>query len=358
MKDTSRVIFLLFVVLFFTQTSFADAAEKRLPNVVILGTGGTIASSGDSSTMTVGYTNANIGIEQVLISVPELKNIANVTGEQFVQIPSFNMTNEIWLKLAKRINTLLAQDNVDGIVITHGTDTIEETAYFLNLVVKSKKPVVIVGAMRPATAMSADGPINLYNAVILAGSKEAIGKGVLVTLNDTINAAREVTKKSTFRADTFQAVELGSLGYIQENKAQFYRSVTRKHTVNTEFDISKIDQLPKVDIVYGYADNNRVAVDAFVANGAKGIVSAGTGNGSFSDSLLEGMIDAKAQGVAIVRSSRTGDGMVARNGEVEDDKYNFVVADNLNPQKARILLMLALTKTSDVKEIQRIFWEY
>lgn len=274
--------------------------QKKLTKRSI-GTGGTIASSGDRTTMTVGYTNANIAIDSVINSVPELKNVANVTGEQFVQIASFNMTNEIWLNLGKRVNELLASPNVDGIVITHGTDTIEETAYFLILVVKSEKPVVIVGAMRPATAMSADGPINLYNAVVLAGSKETRGKGVLITLNDTINAARETTKTSTFRADTFKAEEVGALGYIQENRAQFYRQSVRRHTTNSEFDIKNLTELPKVDIVYGYADNNRIAVDAFVKNGEKGIVSAGTGNGSFSDALFEGMISARQDGVVIVR---------------------------------------------------------
>jgi len=357
-KSLLLAVSLVFAFTFIVQGVCSAQTNKNLPNIRIIGTGGTIASSGDSTTMTVGYTNANIAIESVINSVPELKNVANVTGEQFVQIASFNMTNDIWLKLGKRVNELLASPDVDGIVITHGTDTIEETAYFLNLVVKSDKPVVIVGAMRPATAMSADGPINLYNAVVLAGSKEAKGKGVLITLNDTINGARETTKTSTFLADTFKAEELGALGYIQENKAQFYRQSVRRHTTNSEFDISKLTELPKVDIVYGYADNNRLAVDAFAQNGAKGIVSAGTGNGSFSDALLAGMIDARQANIIIVRSSRTGDGMVARNGEVEDDKYDFVVADNLNPQKARILLMLALTKTTDTKEIQRIFWEY
>src|SRR5450830_2114085 len=199
------------------------AVAAKLPNVVILATGGTIAGSGTDSTTTVGYTSATVGVERLIAAVPELKKVANVKGEQVFQIASESMGNEHWLTLAKRINVLLASPDVDGVVVTHGTDTIEETAYFLDLTVKSNKPVVVVGAMRPSTAISADGPINLYNAVLLAGSKEAVGKGVLVALNDQINAAREVSKTNTSTTDTFKSTELGMLGYIQSSKAFFYR---------------------------------------------------------------------------------------------------------------------------------------
>ena len=247
----------------------------KLANVVILATGGTIAGTGATSTTTVGYTAATVGVARLIEAVPELKAVANVKGEQVFQIASENMNNDYWLKLAKRVNELLKQDDVDGIVITHGTDTIEETAYFLNLVVKSRKPVVIVGAMRPSTAISADGPVNLYNATILAGSEAAVGKGVLVVLNDQINGAREVTKTNTANADTFRSWELGFLGYMQNNQPYFYRQSTRKHTADTEFDVSNLDKLPAVDIVYGYANMNRVAVDAFVAAGDQGSRSRG-----------------------------------------------------------------------------------
>ena len=333
-------------------------AAERLPNVTILATGGTIAGTGATSNTTVGYTAAKIGVDQLIEAVPELKKVAEVKGEQVFQIASENMNNDYWLKLAKRVNELLAQSDVDGIVITHGTDTIEETAYFLNLVVKSRKPVVIVGAMRPSTAISADGPINLYNAVILAGSKEAVGKGVLVTLNDQINGARDVTKTNTANADTFRNWELGFLGYMQGGKPYFYRQSTRKHTVETEFDVAKLDVLPQVDIVYGYANMNRVALDAFVAAGAKGIVHAGVGDGSLANQVKPALTEVRKNGVIIVRSSRVGSGIVARNGEANDDELDFVVSDTLNPQKARILLMLALTKTRDTKEIQRMFYMY
>jgi L-asparaginase len=258
----------------------------------------------------------------------------------------------------KDVNQLLARPDVDGIVITHGTDTLEETAYFLDLVVKSEKPVVMVGAIRPPTAISADGPINLYNAVILAGSKDAVGQGVLVCMNDQINAGRDVTKANTGTADTFRAPELGLLGYMQNNRPHFYRQSTRRHTTGSEFEVSNLDRLPQVDIVYGYANANRVAIDAFVAAGAQGLVNAGVGDGSLATSVKAALIDARKKGVVVVRSSRTGNGIVARNGEVNDDELGFIVSDTLNAQKARILLMLALTKTADATEIQRMFYSY
>nr|WP_294867462.1 type II asparaginase [uncultured Pseudogulbenkiania sp.] len=357
-KRFARAAALLACSAVFSFAHAEDAAPAKLPNVVILATGGTIAGTGASTTTTIGYTAAKVGVDKMIESVPELKKAANVRGEQVVQIASESMTNEVWLKLAKRVNELLAQKDVDGVVITHGTDTIEETAYFLDLTVKSKKPVVIVGSMRPSTAISADGPINLYNAVLLAGSKEAVGKGVLVTLNDQINAGRDVTKTNTSTADTFKTPELGFLGYMQDNKPHFYRLPVRKHTAETEFDVSKLDKLPQVDIVYGYANMNRVALDADVAAGAKGIVQAGVGDGSMAAQMLPAFREARQKGVIVVRSSRVGSGIVARNGEVNDDKEDFVVSDTLNAQKARILLMLAMTKTNDTKKIQQMFYTY
>ena len=336
----------------------ADSAAVKLPNVVIFCTGGTIAGTGASTTTTVGYTAAKIGCDTLVDGVPELKKVGNVRGEQVYQIASESLLNEHLLKLSKRINELLKQDDVDGIVVTHGTDTIEETSYFLDLTVKSKKPVVIVGAMRPSTAISADGPINLYNAVLIAGSKEAVGKGVLVSLNDQINAGREVTKTNTSTADTFRTPDLGMLGYVQDNKPHFYRTSTRLNTADTEFDVTGLDSLPQVDIVYGYANENSIALDAFVKAGAKGIVHAGPGDGSVGKQMVDPLNAARKAGVIVVRSSRVGSGIIARNGEQPDDKYDWVASDNLNPQKARILLELALTKTSDTKAIQDMFWKY
>jgi L-asparaginase/glutamin-(asparagin-)ase len=337
--------------------NYAEAADK-LANVTILATGGTIAGSGASTTTTVGYTAATVGVDTLIKAVPELSKVAQVKGEQVFQIASENMSNEHWLTLAKRVNVLLAQPDVDGIVITHGTDTLEETAYFLDLVVKSKKPVVLVGAMRPGTALSADGPINLYNAVLLAASPDAAGKGVLVAMADQIHSARDVSKTNTSTPDSFKTTELGLLGYIQGNKPYFYRASTRKHTVDAEFDISKLDKLPQVDIVYGYANVSPVALNALVAAGAKGIIHAGVGDGSLAASVKTALIAARKQGVMIVRSSRVGQGIVARNGEANDDELDFVASDTLNPQKARILLMLALTKTNDSKAVQKMFYTY
>ncbi|WP_137937147.1 type II asparaginase [Chitinivorax sp. B] len=331
---------------------------RPMPNIIIVATGGTIAGAAASSTATVGYEAGKIGVDQLIDAVPEIKKISQVRAEQLFRIGSENMNNDHWLKLAKRINVLAKQNDVDGIVITHGTDTLEETAYFLNLVVKSKKPIVLVGSMRPATAMSADGPLNLYNAVILAGSKEAVGKGVLVSLNDEVSAARDVTKASTMLVNTFRSPELGALGYIQDGRPYFYRQPSRKHTTESEFDISDLESLPAVDVVYAYANSNRVALDAFVKAGVKGVIHAGMGNGSFSEPMKAGLIDARKEGVVVVRSSRVGNGVVARNGEARDDELDFVVSDSLNPQKARVLLMLALTKTTSTKDIQRMFYSY
>lgn len=349
---------LVLVLMFSLQAACFAAEPDKLPAVKILATGGTIAGAGSTSSTTVGYTAAVTPVDALINNVPELKKVANVSGEQVAQIASENMTNEVWLTLAKRVNQLLSQDDVDGIVITHGTDTLEETAYFLHLVVKSDKPVVLVGSMRPPTAMSADGMLNLYRAVILAGSKEAVGKGVLVMLNDTIHSGRDVTKTITDRVDTFKAPEIGPLGFFTGDKPVFYRSPLRKHTTASEFDIMKLSALPKVDIVYHYANNSGTAVEAFTKAGAKGIIHAGTGNGSIGKAEYPAVEAAQKKGVVIVRTSRVGNGIIARNGEANDDKYNFVAGDNLNPQKARILLMLALTKTNDPKLIQAMFWTY
>jgi len=336
----------------------AQAQTAKLPNVVILATGGTIAGTGASSTTTVGYTAATVGVQTLITAVPELAKVANVTGEQVFQIASENMGNGEWLTLAKRVNVLLAQPNVDGIVITHGTDTMEETAYFLDLVVKSRKPVVLVGSMRPSTALSADGPINLYNAVILAGSVDAVGKGVLVAMNDQIHSARDVTKTNTSTPDTFKTPELGMLGYFQGSHAFFYHQPIRKHTLDTEFDITNLTTLPQVDIAYGYANMGPVVVEALTAAGAQGIIHAGVGDGSLAAKVIPALKAARAKGIIIVRASRVGQGILARNGEANDDALDFVAADTLNAQKARILLMLALTKTRDTREIQRMFYTY
>lgn len=336
---------------------YTMAFAADLPEVKILATGGTIAGSASSNTELAKYQAGALGINTLIEAVPEIKNVAIVSGEQIANIGSQDITDEIWLKLANRCNELLSDPNIKGIVITHGTDTLEETAYFLNLTVKSDKPVVIVGAMRPATAISADGPLNLLNAVRLAASPKAVGKGVLVALNDEINGARDVTKTNTSNVATFKSPELGFLGYFENGEPYFYKETTRKHTKDSEFDVSKLTKLPRVDIIYTHENDDRTLIDASVKAGAKGIVYAGSGMGSIHKDAEPGLVDAQKKGVVIVRSSRVGNGMVVANSD-QYTKEKFLNGDTLNPQKARILLQLALTKTSDLNEIQHMFNEY
>ena len=267
-------------------------SAQTLPQIKILATGGTIAGTAASATQTTGYKAGDLGIQVLIEAVPQMKEFADVSGEQIFKISSNNMTDEGLLKLAKRCNELLKDPKVSGIVITHGTDTLEETAYFLNLTVKSKKPVVLVGAMRPATAISADGPMNLLNAVRVAADPQSVGKGVLITMNDVINNARDVTQTNPTNGATFRGGELGALGYIAGGKNYFYKESTRPHTYKSDFDIEKINKLPRVDIIYSHVNADRVLVDAAVAAGAKGIVAAGTGNGSISEREEAGLVDA------------------------------------------------------------------
>jgi L-asparaginase len=327
-------------------------------NIVILATGGTIAGIADSEIETGSYESAVLSVDALIEEVPALKDLAAIKGEQICQIDSADMTSALWLRLANRINHLLHSPDVDGIVVTHGTDTMEETAYFLNLSIKSVKPVVLVGAMRPATAMSPDGPMNLYNAVVLAQSREAIGKGVLVSLNDTINSSREVTKTNTSLQDSFKAPELGYLGYVQGGKPHFYRLSTRKHTAKSEFSIDGLCELPRVDILYAHVDSDAILPQAAVAAGAKGLIYAGVGNGGMSGRMKNALSEIARAGVVVVRSTRVSSGIVTCNDAFDDSRCGFIVSDTLNPQKARILLSLALTKTNRIQDIQRMFWEY
>ena len=329
-----------------------------MKNITVLATGGTIAGVSPFPAGTASYKPAVVPIQELLAEIGPLAGIATVTSEQLTQIDSADMNHGIWLQLANRINTLLQQPAVDGVVVTHGTDTMEETAYFLNLVIKSPKPVVLVGAMRPATAISPDGPMNLYNAILLATSPSAWDKGVLVALNDTINCSRDVTKTNTSLQDTFKAPELGYLGYIIDNKPHFYRMPTRKHTYLTEFDITGLSELPPVDIIYGHVNDQGTLAQAAVSAGAQGLVYAGLGNGNLSQPMRQVLSTIQQQGVVVVRGTRVCNGVVTRNGALDDEQYNFVVADTLSPQKARILLMLALTKTTDPAKIQNMFWTY
>ena len=327
-------------------------------NIVILATGGTIAGVSGSAVDTTSYQSGIVPIDQMLQGVGPLEGIAAITSEQIAQVDSSDMNHDLWLLLAKKVNGLLRQADIDGVVITHGTDTLEETAYFLNLVVKSEKPVVLVGAMRPATALSSDGPLNLYNAVVLAASPEARGRGVLVALNNAINSSRDVTKTNTVLQDTFKAPELGYLGYLIDNQPSFYRAPTRRHTAESGFDVTDVGEFPQVDILYGHVDDNGNLARAAVRDGAKGLVYAGVGNGNMSEKMEKVLRELQTQGVVIVRSTRVSNGIVTRNGAINDDANRFVAADTLSPQKARILLMLALLETCDPLKIQKMFWEY
>ena len=329
----------------------------KLPKVVILATGGTIAGRAENNTQMTGYKAGDINIQALINAVPEINNIADIKAEQIANIDSKDMTSEIWLKLAKRCNSLLADDNIKGIVITHGTDTMEETAYFLNLTVHSKKPVILTGAMRPATAISADGPLNLLNAVKLSISPKALGKGVLVTMNDEIFSARDVTKSNTCTVSAFTAGDFGRSGYLSDGDPVFYCLSTRKHTFNSEFDVKDKKTLPYVEIVCSHADGCRNLIEAVVNNGTKGIIYAGTGNGSIHKNDEDPLFTAQQNGVVIVRSSIVGNGRVVPSEKIWEE-HHFIKGDTFKPQKARILLQLALCKTNNPKEIQRIFNEY
>ena len=341
--------------------SAQEVRDKKLPLVWVLATGGTIAGRGTSPTDLSNYKSGALTGEEIVRSVPQLEQVAHVKVEQIANVPSYDITLDNWLTLANRINEIFAKDSmVAGIVVTHGTNTLEETAYFLNLTIKHDRPVVLVGAMRPATAISADGPLNLLNAVRTAVAPEARGKGVLIVLNDEINGARDATKTDTHRLETFRAPELGFLGYIDDDKVSFYRSSTRRHTVKSEFDVSGITQLPKVDIVYSYIEPSTTVLRALMGSGVQGIVFAGTGSGDISSldqsAIRTALASPAGSKPVLVRASRVGNGRVT--GRDELDRLGMIAGDNLNPQKARILLMLALTRTTDLKQIQRMFAEY
>ena len=357
MKRQAKAVMFLLVISSIVMPQVSVARAKKLPNIVILATGGTIAGSGASGTQAA-YTSGAVGIDTMVAAVPGIKDLADIKGEQISNVGSQDMTFTILLALGKRINTLLAQNDVDGIVVTHGTDTMEESAYFLNLVVKSDKPVVLVGSMRPSTAVSADGPLNLYNAVGVAADPQSAGRGVLVVMNDWIHAAHSLTKTSTTAVQTFMSPLRGVVGVATYGKNDYYNNPVWKHTTASEFDVADVTQLPRVDIIYGYTDMPADSIDASVANGAKGIVIAGVGNGNMNKSSIEAAARAAKKGVVVVRSSRVATGAVGRNVEVNDDEIGLVASDELNPQKARVLLMLALLKPRTNNEIQKLFYTY
>ena len=338
--------------------SLCASSAWALPKIKILATGGTIAGA-QTSTTEAGYKSGTFSVDDLIKAVPTMTNIAVLSGEQVANIGSQTMNHEVWLKLAKRVNEALAGDT-DGVVITHGTDTMEETGYFLSLVVKSDKPVVLVGSMRPATAISADGPANLYNAVALAADPAARKRGPMVVLNDTIHYARETQKTHTTHLDTFKSPNRGVAGVLNTGRVYFYNPNNTRHTTRSEFSIEglTVENLPYVEIVYSYANFGANTINDIVKRGAKGIVLAGVGDGNTTDAALEALKQAATAGVVVARSSRVGSGIVDRNVEIKDDEMGFITTLELNPQKARILLMLGLTKTKDLKQLQRMFTEY
>lgn len=345
------------LVAFTTLGAPALAQTAAKPNVVILATGGTIAGAGASALNSATYAAAKVPVDKLLAGLPELANVANVKGEQVSQIASESFTSDNLMKLGKRISALVKQSDVDGIVVTHGTDTLEETAYFLNLVIRTSKPIVVVGSMRPGTALSADGALNLFNAVSVAASKDAAGKGVLVTMNDELQSGRDVTKTINIKTEAFKS-QWGPLGMVVEGQNYWFRAPVKRHTAQSEFNIDDFEALAPVDIVYGYGNVPRSTVDSVGKTAIKALIHGGTGNGSVADRVVPALQEVRAKGIQVVRSSRVPEGFVLRNAEQPDDKYDWVVAHDLNPQKARILAAVALTKNIDSKELQRIFWQY
>lgn len=340
---------------------FAISAQTALaakPRVKILATGGTIAGA-QASQAEYGYKSGAFKVEDLINAVPQMKDLADISGEQLVNIGSQDMNDEVWLKLGKRVNEALAAADTDAVVITHGTDTVEETAYFLDLVVKSDKPVVLVGSMRPATAISADGPMNLFNAMAVAADAGAKGRGPLVVLNDTIHAAREVVKTNTSSIQTFESMNRGPAGVVNTGKITWFEVPAGRRGAKSEFALAaSTNALPRVDIIYAHANMSTDLIDSAIAKGAKGLVIAGVGDGNMTAQALETCGAAAKKGVVIVRSSRLPSGLTYRNNEVNDDKYGFVASLELNPAKSRVLLQQALLKTKDVGEIQRMFREY
>ncbi|MFP6294432.1 type II asparaginase [Helicobacter pylori] len=346
-------IFLKLLILLFCLKG--QVMAQNLPTIALLATGGTIAGSGTSASLG-SYKSGELGIKELLKAIPSLNKIARIQGEQISNIGSQDMNEEVWFKLAKRTQELLDDSRIQGVVITHGTDTLEESAYFLNLVLRSTKPVVLVGAMRNASSLSADGALNLYNALSVAIDEKSANKGVLVVMDDTIFSAREAVKTHTTHTSTFKALNSGAIGSVYYGKVRYYMQSLRKHTIESEFSLSQLKTpLPKVDIIYTHAGMTPDLFQASLNSHAKGVVIAGVGNGNVSAGFLKAMQEASQMGVLIVRSSRVGSGGVT-SGEI-DDKV-FITSDNLNPQKARVLLQLALTKTNDKTKIQEMFEEY
>ena len=330
--------------------------NKDLPNVVILGTGGTIAGKGESTTNTAVYQAGAMDVSDLVSGVPEVLSVANCAPRSVLQKPSEDMKVRDWITIATNAQKFLDEDDVDGVVVTHGTDTLEESSFFCHLVLQSQKPVVFTGAMRPATALSADGGLNLLNAVVAAGSPTTRGLGSLVLMNEELYSARDVTKTNTFKVDSFGSANLGPLGFVQEKNVYLYHTPCRQHSENCEFDLKVFEkQIPKVDILYVYP-NIDLDILKYYLEKNDGLIIAASGNGSLGDDILP-ILAAHQDKCVVVRGSRCPSGIVSPNPQ-QDKELRLVSSAGLTPQKARILLMMALTVTKDVTHIQEIFNRY
>ncbi|HZD20378.1 MAG TPA: asparaginase [Burkholderiales bacterium] len=334
--------------------------HSSMRRVHILGTGGSISGIGPHRLDYTLYPEVGkkLTVQQMLERIPEARELAELTGEDVLQVGSPSIGPTEWLQLADRMHALFAAPNAPaGVVITHGTATLEETAYFLHLTVKSDRPVVITGAMRPPSALGTDADLNLLDAIRLAAAPQAAGRGVLTILNNEIQSARDVTKSNAFRVDTFDSRDFGVLGYVDADaRVLFYRAVTRPHTTATPFDVRRRKDLPRVDILYSYAGADGVLVDALTARRPDGMVVVGFGGGSYPAAFLEAGKRAAQAGIPVVLATRSWNGRVVTTPKKDDD--GFLVCDDLMPQKARILLMLALTVTRERDAIQEMFYKY
>ena len=330
-----------------------------LPRIAVVATGGTIAGAGTApgDAASAAYRSAVVSADELLAAVPGLQRLAALQAEQLFQIDSADFTDDKLLALARHVAALCARDDVDGVVVTHGTDTMEESAYFLHLVVKSAKPIVLTGAMRPGTAPAADGPANLLHAVAVAAHASSAGRGVLVVMNEEIHSARDVAKVHSQRLDAFASPH-GALGAVVQGAPRWYRAVTRPHTTASAFDITAIDALPLVGVVMGHGHMRRELFDAWVAAGARAIVHAGFGGGTVPEYLKPVFAELCARGVPVVRCSRVGAGPVIRNANFDDDACGSIAADDQNLPRARLLAALALTRSQGVGEMQRVFNRY
>ncbi len=324
------------------------AQNSELPTVAVIATGGTIAGAASASS-TTNYKAGVLSVDQIVASVRGIEEIANIEAVQFLNIASQNLTTVQQLELAAYIDKMLQRDDITGVVVTHGTDTMEESAYLLSLLVSSPKPVILVGAMRPSTGLGADGPANLYSAVVAATSPDSYDRGAMVAMNDELILARDVMKFNTIKTDAFKAPNSSPIGLVVNGEAEFiYPSSDRNY-----FDEipSASQPLPKVAVLYGHVDSDPKMVDFLVSEGYKGIVFAGVGHGNTNDATLEALSRAVKSGVAVVRASRIPTGEVNSQGEVDDEKYGFASSYKLSPAKARILLLLSLIEARNHSSI-------